>query len=189
MFRLFFLVLMSVSMAACGTVTRGTKQGVKFESDPDGAQVTVVRDKKEKTQWACTSPCELQLSRKRDFNVTFEKAGYKPVTARLASRIGAKGGATGVAGNAILGGGVGFIVDAGTGANMQLKPDPMRASLAPVGSAETSKVYDVRIEGGGRETAESDGGDVSDVDVDAEVDADIDADADVDVQASAGDGV
>ncbi len=156
MTRLFLLILLAASTAACGTVTRGTKQGVKFESEPDGANVTVVRSKKEKTRWTCVSPCELQLSRKRDFDVTFEKAGYKPVSGRLASRIGAKGGATGVAGNAILGGGVGFIVDAGTGANMQLKPDPMRASLAPLGSADTSKIYDMRVEGGGRTTAESD---------------------------------
>lgn len=48
---------------------------------------------------------------------------------------------------------IGFIVDAGTGANMQLKPDPMRAKLAPIGSDENSIIFDVRVEGGGKENA------------------------------------
>lgn len=145
------LLILAVATAGCGTVVRGTKQGVKFISEPPGAAVTVVRETQEKTRWNCVSPCELQLSRKRDFMVTFQLDGYKPATARLASRLGAKGGATAIPGNFVAGGGIGFIVDAGTGANMQLKPDPMRAKLAPLDGAEPSIVYDVRKEGGGVE--------------------------------------
>ena len=155
MYKACLLLSTIVLVAGCGTVTRGTKQGVKFNSEPAGASVTVVRSKKVETQWNCTAPCELQLSRKRDFDVTFELDGYKPVSGRLASRIGAKGGATGIAGNAVLGGGIGFIVDAGTGANMQLKPDPMRAVLAPINSDKVSMIPDIRVEGGGTETVVS----------------------------------
>lgn len=151
MIRVAIISILVLYVSGCGTVVRGTKQGVRFESTPTNAAVTVERAKKRKTQWNCTTPCELQLSRKRDFDVTFALAGYKPATGRLASRLGAKGGATAIPGNFVLGGGIGFIVDAGTGANMQLKPDPMRAKLAPVGSAENSVIYDVRIEGGGVE--------------------------------------
>jgi len=151
------LICLAVSTLGCGTVTRGTKQGVKFVSEPSGASVTVKRAQKVDMRWDCVTPCELQLSRKRDFDVTFELEGYKPAEARLASRLGAKGGATAVPGNFVLGGGVGFIVDAGTGANMQLKPDPMRARLAPLDSDENSVVFDVRIEGGGIENMESEG--------------------------------
>lgn len=79
--------------------------------------------------------------------MTFELEGYKPANARLASRLGAKGAAAAVPGNFVAGGGIGFIVDAGTGANMQLKPDPMRAKLVPLDSAEESVVYNERIEG------------------------------------------
>ncbi len=149
MIRTVILTSAALAVAGCGTVVRGTKQGVRFESAPSGAEVTVVRAKKRETRWACVTPCELQLSRKRDFNVTFSLDGYKPAEGRLASRLGAKGGATAVPGNFVLGGGIGFIVDAGTGANMQLKPDPMRAELAPLGSPENSVIFDVRIEGGG----------------------------------------
>lgn len=151
MTRYILIACLAVFAAGCGTVVRGTKQGVKFQSEPPGAAVTVVRAKKVKTQWNCVSPCELQLSRKRDFDVTFDLDGYKPAKARLASRLGAKGGATAIPGNFVLGGGVGFIVDAGTGANMQLKPDPMRAKLAAIDSTEESVVFDVRVEGGGIE--------------------------------------
>lgn len=141
------LALVAFSLASCSTVTRGTKQGVKFISEPEGAAVTVVRVTGDNLRYSCVSPCELQLSRKRDFNVTFELASHKPATARLASRLGAKGAAAAVAGNFVAGGAVGFIVDAGTGANMQLKPDPMRAKLVPLDSAEESVVYNERIEG------------------------------------------
>lgn len=148
--KVTIMALAVLSLAGCATVTRGTKQGVKFLSEPPGANVTVVRVTKEKLRYSCVSPCELQLSRKRDFSVTFEHDGYKPVTARLASRLSAKGAAATTVGNFVAGGGVGFLVDIGTGADLQLKPDPMRAKLAPVDSAEDSVVYDERIEGGGR---------------------------------------
>ncbi len=153
--RITALFCSVILLAGCGTVVRGTKQGVKFISEPPGANVTVERARKEKTVWNCVSPCELQLSRKRDFNVTFELAGYKTANGRLASRLGAKGGATAIPGNFVAGGGIGFIVDAGTGANMQLKPDPMRAKLAATDSNENSVIFDVRIEGGGKEDLET----------------------------------
>ena len=156
MIRNILIICGALSVIGCGTVTRGTKQGVKFVSEPPGATVTVQRAHKVDTRWDCISPCELQLSRKRDFNVTFELEGYKPAEGRLASRLGAKGGATAIPGNFVAGGGIGFIVDAGTGANMQLKPDPMRARLAPIDSDENSVIFDVRIEGGGREDQETD---------------------------------
>ncbi|MEM9705984.1 MAG: translation initiation factor 2 [Pseudomonadota bacterium] len=140
---------MSIALASCATVTRGTKQGVKFSSTPEGATVTASRAKKERTQYTCVTPCELQLSRKRDFDVTFELEGYKTATGRLASRLGAKGGAAAVPGNFLAGGGIGFIVDAGTGATMQLKPDPMRATLVPLDSEGESTIEDVREEGSG----------------------------------------
>lgn len=141
------VTLAALCASSCSTVTRGTKQGVKFISEPPGANVTVIRKTGENLRYNCVSPCELQLSRKRDFNVTFELEGYKPANARLASRLGAKGAAAAVPGNFVAGGGIGFIVDAGTGANMQLKPDPMRAKLVPLDSAEESVVYNERIEG------------------------------------------
>lgn len=149
MFRIVILVAATAALIGCSTVTRGTKKGVKFQSEPPGANVTIVRITGDNTRYDCVTPCELQLSRKRDFNVTFELDGYKPATARLASKLGAKGAAAAVPGNFIAGGGIGFIVDAGTGANMQLKPDPMFAKLAPISSTEESIVYNERVEGGG----------------------------------------
>ena len=155
MIRSTVLICLAISTAGCGTVTRGTKQGVKFVSEPSGASVLVQRAQKVDMRWDCVTPCELQLSRKRDFNVTFELEGYKPAEGRLASRLGAKGGATAVPGNFLFGGPIGFAVDAGTGANMQLKPDPMKAVLAPVDSDDNSVILDVRIEGGGIENMET----------------------------------
>lgn len=41
--RLIPLTLAVLLLVGCSTVTRGTKQGVKFQSEPSGATATIVR--------------------------------------------------------------------------------------------------------------------------------------------------
>ena len=49
-------------------------------------------------------------------------------------------GAAGMAGNIVLGGLIGAAVDAGTGATKQLKPNPVKVTLVPLGlNKETSE--------------------------------------------------
>lgn len=138
-------VLVVAALAAaggCSTVVRGTKETAKFESTPSGARVTAERiTENDDNPVSCVTPCELQLARKRDFNVTFELEGHKPAKAKLASLVTAGGGA-GFLGNAVLGGGVGAIVDVGTGASHDLRPIPMIATLEPLDSQAESVVRD-----------------------------------------------
>ncbi len=141
--RVILIGVALLGATACSTVVRGTKETAIFESTPPGATVTADRiTKNDDNPVSCVTPCKLQLSRKRDFNVTYELDGYKPVTAKLSSLVTAGGGA-GFLGNAVIGGGVGAIVDAGTGALYDLRPNPMVAELEPLDSPDPSIVLDV----------------------------------------------
>lgn len=139
------VILIAAAMAAasgCATVVRGTKETAKFESFPAGATVTASRiTENDDNPVSCITPCKLELSRKRDFNITYELDGYKPAKAKLSSLVTAGGGA-GFLGNALAGGPIGAVVDGGTGATHDLRPIPMIARLQPLGSDEASKVFD-----------------------------------------------
>lgn len=134
------LLAATLACAGCATVVRGTKDESKFESEPAGATVTVESISSDKLgPFSCKTPCELELKRKREWNVVFTLDGYKPVTGTLKPKVTGGGVASGV-GNVVAGGIIGIGVDAGTGANLDLRPNPMRARLAPVDSASDSYI-------------------------------------------------
>lgn len=130
----------ALTTVGCATVVRGTKDEAKFESDPAGATVTVEAISSDKLgPFDCKTPCELELKRKREWNVVFTLDGYKPATGILKPKVTGGGVASG-AGNVIAGGIIGIGVDAGTGANLDLRPNPMKARLAKVDSGADSYV-------------------------------------------------
>lgn len=140
--KILGLAALAVCTAACSTVIRGTKDTAEFQSYPEGATVTATRiTENDDNPVSCVAPCKLELSRKRDFNISFELDGHKPVSAKLSSRVSGDGSA-GFLGNALLGGPIGAAVDAGTGAAQDLTPIPMIAHLAPTDSEDVSKVVD-----------------------------------------------
>jgi hypothetical protein len=115
----------SFALGGCATVLNGTSQPVEFESDPDGAQIELV------TGLKCETPCKYSMKRGHDSQVTFTKDGYEPVTVYIQSRTGG-----GVAGNILMGGVIGGVVDASNGAANHLYPDPVYVRLVPLGSSE-----------------------------------------------------
>lgn len=136
------VILLAALAAAtgCATVIRGTKDSSKFESTPAGATVTVESISTDKLgPFTCVTPCEMELKRKREWNVVFTLDGYKPVTGQLVPKVTGGGVASG-AGNVIAGGIIGIGVDAGTGANLDLRPNPMVARLARVDSPDESVI-------------------------------------------------
>lgn len=129
-----------VALGGCATVIRGAKDTVKFESEPPGASVSAESISADKIgPIECTAPCKLELKRKREWKVDFALDGYKPVSGVLTPKVTGGGVASGL-GNVVAGGIIGIGVDAGTGANLDLKPNPMIAKLAPVDSADDSVV-------------------------------------------------
>jgi hypothetical protein len=144
-------------LAGCATVLRGAKDTAKFESEPPGALVTVESISEDRLgPFDCVTPCEMELKRKREWNVDFELDGYKPAHGVLSPKVTGGGVASGF-GNVLAGGIIGIGVDAGTGANLDLRPNPMQAILAPEGSDQRSYVL----------TGDDDGGENSQVDADA----------------------
>ncbi len=123
----------ALSLSACATVTRGTKQQFYIMSEPDGAAVTMTNGQ------TCTTPCQMKLKRKTEFELTVSKDGYKSITVPIESSVRG-GGAVGVAGNVIVGGGIGIVIDATNGSMNDLRPNPLKVVLAGNESADASKV-------------------------------------------------
>ncbi len=116
--KLIVGLLLAGSVAACGTVTRGTKEQIAFDSSPDGARAQTTLGV------ACTTPCTLDIPRKKEFSVTMTKEGYDPQTVKVITRLSGKG-AAGVAGNVLVGGIIGAGVDVATGAGLDHSPNPV----------------------------------------------------------------
>ena len=122
------LVAVSLLLPACATVTRGTSEKFNIETTPTAANVSL------STGQTCVSPCQLKLKRKTEFTVTATKDGYQPATASVESKI--KGGGVGAAaGNLLVGGLIGGIVDGSNGSMRDLTPNPLRLTLNPVSAA------------------------------------------------------
>ena len=114
-----------VSLSACATVTRGTSQKYAIESTPTAAEVSL------STGQQCITPCQLKLKRKPGFTAVVKKQGYQTQTLTVDSKLGG-GGAVAGAGNLLLGGVVGGIVDGTNGSMNNLTPNPLRVLLVPV---------------------------------------------------------
>ncbi|CAO4186637.1 translation initiation factor 2 [Methylorubrum extorquens] len=117
--------LVAVSLAACGSITRGTTELIAFTSEPPSAAVATT------TSWYCaTTPCSLDVPRSEEFDVTFTKPGFQPQTVPVRTKL-AGAGAAGFAGNVLAGGVIGMGVDAYTGAAMDHTPNPVAVTLVP----------------------------------------------------------
>lgn len=126
-------------LTGCATITRGTKDTWSVNTTPPGAAV------KTSNLFSCEqTPCTFKISRKAEFNVTITKPGYKEWTGRVTHHIATAGGAA-MAGNVILGGVIGAVADASSGAMNDLVPNPLNVTLekdethASVASSEASQ--------------------------------------------------
>jgi hypothetical protein len=70
--------------------------------------------------------------------VTFSKPGYQDLTVPLKTKV-AGAGAVGVAGNVIVGGAVGLVVDTASGAALDHYPNPLKVTLVPISRPEPPK--------------------------------------------------
>lgn len=118
------LAAASLLLPACATVTRGTKETYNIVTTPEAADVSL------STGQTCVSPCKLKLKRKDEFTVTAKKAGYKDATAEVRSVVKG-GGVAGAAGNILVGGIIGGIVDGSNGSMKDLTPNPLQLTLEP----------------------------------------------------------
>ena len=125
------ILLAANALGGCATVINGTSQDYKIKSEPTGAKVHLTNGEQ------CTTPCELKLKRKHDQRVDLTLDGYKPAYVLVQSRMG---GAT--AGNILLGGLIGGVVDGTNGASNHLKPDPLHVRMVKTDSTEEAMLLD-----------------------------------------------
>jgi hypothetical protein len=117
-FYLFVLALF-LSTCGCATIINGTTQKIPVSSEPSGANCTVVGDN---TKY--TTPCQVELARKSDHFLKLEKEGYDPATVEIKHVLSGA-----VAGNILLGGLIGWGVDAATGSQNRLIPETVHISF------------------------------------------------------------
>jgi hypothetical protein len=123
------LALIVLSLSACATITRGSRQNVEFKSSPEGAKVSTT------TGENCITPCTMKMRRKASFDATFTKEGYEPQITTVKSKGGSGGAVAAAFGNVVFGGLIGIIVDATTGSLKTLKPGKLDVTMVPAGSA------------------------------------------------------
>ncbi len=117
--------------SGCATVTRGTKDTLVIESNPAGATVRLSNGMTGKT------PTSFKLPRKDSLVVTIEKEGYETLTVNVNSQVSGAG-AVGMAGNVLVGGLVGAVIDPLSGAMKDLRPNPVKVTLVPARKSEPS---------------------------------------------------
>ncbi|MDR3506387.1 MAG: translation initiation factor 2 [Caulobacteraceae bacterium] len=109
-------------------MTRGTTQQFTIESTPPAAKART------SSGFSCEStPCTIRMPRKDAFTVTVSKPGYKTSVTDVKPKI-ASNGAAGFLGNALIGGVIGAAVDVGSGATLDLSPNPLHIDLVAEGA-------------------------------------------------------
>lgn len=77
------------------------------------------------------TPCSIKMARRSEFIATLTRDGYEPATITVTNKVATAGGVA-MAGNVLLGGIIGAGVDAGTGAMLDLTPNPAHVDLTPL---------------------------------------------------------
>lgn len=129
------LILVSVSLmlSGCASIVGDNAQSINVNSDPSGANF-LIKDDNGKAVSQGTTPASISLQKsdgsyfgKKQYNITFSKDGYSPVTLPI------KSNANGwyIAGNLLFGGLIGwFAVDPFNGGMYTLNPKETNAILA-----------------------------------------------------------
>ncbi|WP_374530070.1 PEGA domain-containing protein [Novosphingobium sp.] len=129
--KVILVAVAGASLGGCATVINGTSQDYWIESDPSGAIVRLTGG------MTCETPCKLNLKRGRDFRADFTLEGYRSAYVLVQSRTGGA-----AAGNILLGGLIGGVVDGTNGATNHLSPNPLVIRLVPNGSDAKEALID-----------------------------------------------
>ena len=131
--HLLLAALVSINLSACATVVNGTKDTLRVTSTPNAANVKFADISGDLTDRNCTTPCEVELNRKKTYDVTVSKDGFSPYNILVEPKLSA-GNIAASTGNVLVGGIIGIGVDHATGAGRDLEPNPIIVSLQPTGT-------------------------------------------------------
>lgn len=123
--RLILSAVASALLSSCGSITRGTTEPVYLSARPADAKITT------SLGHSCVSPCTITVDRKTSLTAYAERPGYERGVIQIGTKVSGAG-ATGFAGNILLGGVIGMGVDAATGAAKDHYPNPAQFVLQPI---------------------------------------------------------
>ena len=125
------LILGHLAFNGCGTLFKGTTQGIRVDSSPQGSIVEVAITQSGMDLGSTvsqfekyTTPATIQLPRSKAYLLTVSKEGYKTETIAINRRISG-----GILILDILGGIVPVVVDIATGAWYNLDPGNVKVTL------------------------------------------------------------
>jgi len=128
------LLAVLLILSGCASIINGTTQEVSISTTPQGATVKTTDNA------ACITPCKLELARKQDHILNINKKGYEETNLTLQHVISGA-----VAGNIILGGLIGWGIDAASGAQYRLVPETVNVDLKPFGGGTKEKTLAEKI--------------------------------------------
>ncbi len=110
---------MPLTVGACGLIFGGSRQTIQANSSPPGTTITTAPPTA-----TLTTPASVSLERKKDYTLTFSRAGYTSADVQVSHHV--RGGIIVLD---ILFGLVPVIVDAATGAWNSLSPNMVNVTL------------------------------------------------------------
>ena len=134
---LLFMIVTTILTSGCATIVKGSSQGVTVKTDPPGASCEL--SKQSKTVGVVNpTPGTVQLGKGASaLDVICKKPGYLDASAKLSSSFQGW-----TLGNAILGGIVGIVIDAGSGAMHEYQPEiSMKLLPESFGSIDSRDAY------------------------------------------------
>jgi hypothetical protein len=121
-----FLGLSLLSLTGCSTVVNGRRQALTVNSNPPGAAFNV-------DGVTGVTPGTVNVERARpNHTVAISKPGYQPTQITVGRKL-----SPWLAGNVLVGGLIGLVVDLGTGGAYALQSDQVQATLQPVYGASS----------------------------------------------------
>lgn len=124
---------LTLLLSSCATIVSGSRQKVKFSSNPSAATVLIDEVEVGKT------PFEMKLTRKSEHSVMIKLDGYQTYETKLTKKFNAW-----YIGNILFGGLIGIIVDPITGAIYNLSSNDINAQMNK-GTAFKSNGKDIYI--------------------------------------------
>lgn len=125
-------------LGACSTITEGTSQTLSVDSTPQGADCKLTRQGAVIGQVRTPGALVVQKT-KHDITVSCVKDGYAETSANIKSDYAAA-----TFGNIIIGGGIGWAIDASSGAHNKYEASTMVA-LAPQDPAASQAAREARL--------------------------------------------
>jgi len=129
--QILLVVPLLLLAQGCASVVKGTTQSIPVASDPSGADILI--DGKVMGQ----TPKTLALKRKGTYVLIIQKPGFEQQSVPIVRNIGGA-----VWGNALIGGLVGWGVDAASGAQYNLSPESVAVKLLPVNTTVSGMATD-----------------------------------------------